>query len=307
VVEPDADHALLVRRYRETLAGVKSAPERDAGAMLGQQAALMLMAARSADRLARVDAPAREPAAGIFVAPPYAKMPRSITAVALAPFGIRSAQAFDPGTPPAPGSDAASRELAEVRAFGALASTTRSADQTAAALFWIASEPADFTALLTQAIESRKLDALDTARIAALDALISVDATIVSAIEKERYVRWRPESAIAGPFAAAADREAGWESLAPAPPSPEYPSTGATSAGTLEVELPRLLGLAGPIEIQNSHTYQKRRWQDAAALADEMAASRIWAGAHVRSSIEAGRRVGRRVASEILDRQLLPR
>ncbi len=305
VVEPDADQALLVRRYRETLAGVKAAPERDAGVVLGQQAALMLLAARSADRLARVDAPPREAAAGVFVTPSYAKGPRSVMVVALAPFGIRSVQALDPGPPPAPASDAATRELTEVRAIGALASTTRSADQTAAALFWNSSEASDFRPLFVGAIEARKLDALDAARVAALDALIGIDGSIVNGVQKEQYVHWRPETAIAGPFAL--DRVSGWEPLAPAPPSPQYPSGGATAAGTLEVELPRLLGLAGPIEIQNGHTYQKRRWPDASALAEEMSNSRIWAGAHFRSAIDAARRVGRQVASEILDRQLLPR
>ena len=305
VVEPDADQALLVRRYRETLAGVKAAPERDAGVVLGQQAALMLMAARSADRLARVDAPAREAAIGVFVAPSYAKGPRSLTALTLAPFGVRSVQAFDPGPPPAPTSEAAMRELADVRANGALASATRSADQTAAALFWNSSEGSDFRPLFVAAIEARKLDALDTARVAALDALIGIDGSIVNSVQKEQYVHWRPETAIAGPFAL--ERVAGWEPLVPAPPSPQYPSGGATGAGTLEVELPRLLGLAAPIEIQNGHTFQKRRWPDAAALADEMASSRVWAGAHFRSAIDAGRRVGRQVATEILDRQLLPR
>ena len=55
VLEPDADQALLARRYRETLATVKVAGEREVGAILGQQAALMLLAARSPDRLGRVE------------------------------------------------------------------------------------------------------------------------------------------------------------------------------------------------------------------------------------------------------------
>jgi len=92
-----------------------------------------------------------------------------------------------------------------------------------------------------------------------------------------------------------------------APNSPDYPSTGAMSAGLLEVELPRLFGVDGTIEWRNSATQQTRRWPNAAALAEELGASRIWAGAHFRSAVDAGRRVGREVAREILDRQLLPR
>jgi len=305
VVEPDADHALLVRRYRETLAAVKVAGEREAGAILGQQAALMLLASRSADRLGRVEPRASAAAAGVFVEAPGSKMPRSVAIANLAPFGVRSVAAFDPGPPPLVGSDAAAREIAEVRAIGGAAGTVRSADQTAAALFWIGNDPADFSAWLRGVLEARKLDALDLARIAALDAMIGIDSAIVGTTLKERYVHWRPESAIAGPFAS--ERDAAWQPMVRAPNSPQYPSTGAMSAGLLEVELPRLFGVDGAIEWRNGQTQQSRRWPNAAALADELGTSRIWAGAHFRSAVDAGRRVGRDVAREILDRQLLPR
>lgn len=307
VVEPDADQALLVRRYRETLASVKSAPEREAGIVLGQQAALMLLVVRSADRLFRVEPPARDAAAGVFVAPGYVKMPRSIAITGLMPFGVHSVQAFDPGPPPSLASDGAARETAETRALGAAASTSRSADQTAAALFWNSDDPSDFSTMLKAALEPRKLDPLDLARMFALDAMISVDANIINTTLKERYAHWRPESAIAGPFAAPADRDPDWQSLVRAPNSPQYPSGGGNFAGTIEVELPRLFALNGPIEWRNGQTGQSRRWPNAAAMADEVAASRVWAGAHFRSAVEAGRRVGRQVASEILGRQLLPR
>jgi hypothetical protein len=73
-----------------------------------------------------------------------------------------------------------------------------------------------------------------------------------------------------------------------------------------EIELPRLFAMSGPVEWRNGQTGQLRRWPNVAAMADEMGASRVWAGAHFRSSVDAGRRVGRQVATEILDRQLLP-
>ena len=141
----------------------------------------------------------------------------------------------------------------------------------------------------------------------ALDAMISVDDNIVNTRLKERYGHWRPESAIAGPFAAPADRDPDWQSLVRVPNSPQYPSGGDNFAGTLEVELPRLFGITGPVEWRNSQSGQTRRWPNASSAADEIAASRVWAGVHFRSAVDAGRRVGRQVASEILERQLLPR
>ena len=307
VVEPEADHALLARRYRESLAAVKSAPEREAGAVLGQQAALLMLSARSGDRLFRVEAPVREAAAGVFVTPTYAKTPRSIAITMLAPFGIRSVPALDPGPPPPLGGDTANRDIAGTRSLGAAASTARSADQTAAALFWNSGDPSDFSTMLKAVLEPRKLEPLEVARMLALDAMISVDTSIASATFKERYAHWRPQSAITGPFAAESDRDPAWQSLVRAPNSPQYPSGGATFAGAAEVELPRVFALAGPIVWRNGQTGQERRWPDAAAFADEVASSRVWAGVHFRTSIEAGRRLGGRIAAEILDRQLLPR
>ena len=306
-VEPEVDQALLLRNYRDTLAAVKAAPERDAGVALGSRAAALLLAARASDRLGRVESVLKEPGPGVYVKPGYAKMGSSVTLAGLAPFGVRSIPAFDPGPPPATGSEAAARDIAEVRALGAVQSVTRSADQTAAALFWNSGDPADYAALVTPVLEARKLDALDTARILALDALISVDTNIVIVAFKERYKHWRPETAIAGPFAAPADREAGWQALVRVPNSPDYPSGGGSGAGTLEVVLPRLMGATGPLEWRNSQTQQTRLWPDAAALANEFASARVWAGVHFRSAVDAGRKVGRGVATEILDRQLLPR
>jgi hypothetical protein len=307
IVEPDADQALLVRRYRETLAAVKSAPEREAGAALGRQAALMLLVARSNDRLERVEPKAVDAGPGVFTTPSYAKMPRSIAIAGLAPFGVRSVTAFDPGPPPPIGSTAAARETADVRVVGALASATRSGDQSAAALFWNSGESSDFTGWQTATLEARKLDALDVARVAALDAMISLDSGIVGTLLKERYLHWRPEAAIAGPYAAPADADATWQPLVRVPNSPQYPSSGGIGAGVSEVELPRLYAVNGAVEWRNGQTGQARRWPNAAALADELTSARVWAGVHFRSSVEAGRRVGRQVATEILDTQLLPR
>jgi len=306
-LETDADQALLLRRYRESLAAVKSAAERDAGATLGQQAALMLLLARAGDRTGRVEPPPVTPGPGVFTTPSYARMPRSIAIIGIAPFAVRSVTAFDPGPPPAVGSAAASRDIAEVRTLGSSTGSTRSGEQTAAALFWNSGEPSDFSSMVRPVLEARKLDTLDIVRILAFDALINIDGNIVTSVLKERYAHWRPEAAIAGPYAAAADAAKDWQGLVRSPNSPDYPSGAATAAGVLEIELPRLFAMNGPIEWRNGQTGQLRRWPDAAAMAEEMCGSRVWAGAHFRGSVEAGRRVGRQVAAEILDRQLLSR
>jgi hypothetical protein len=223
-LETDADQALLLRRYRESLAAVKSAAERDAGATLGQQAALMLLLARAGDRTGRVEPPPVTPGPGSSPRPRTRAMPRSIAIIGIAPFAVRSVTAFDPGPPPAVGSAAASRDIAEVRTLGSSTGSTRSGEQTAAALFWNSGEPSDFSSMVRPVLEARKLDTLDIVRILALDALINIDGNIVTSVLKERYAHWRPEAAIAGPYAAAADAAKDWQGLVRSPNSPDYPS-----------------------------------------------------------------------------------
>jgi hypothetical protein len=305
--EPEADHALLLRSYRETIAGVSAAPERDAGAALGARAALLLLAARSTDSLARVEPAWREAGPGVYVKPDDAKMGWSATLAGLTPFGVASMAALDPGPPPATGSEAALREIAETRALGGSASAARTGDQTAAALFWNSGEPADFTNLIKPVLEARKLDALDTARILALDAIINIDSDIAIATFKDRYQHWRPVAAIGGPHAAPAEREPGWQPLVRTPNNPQYPSGGGVGSGALEAELPRLIGLTGAVEWRNGQTQQTRRWTDVPTMAAELALARVWAGVHFRSAIDAGRRIGRQIATEVMDRQLVPR
>jgi hypothetical protein len=70
-------------------------------------------------------------------------------------------------------------------------------------------------------LEARKLDTLDIVRILALDALINIDGNIVTSVLKERYAHWRPEAAIAGPYAAAADAAKDWQGLVRSPNSPD--------------------------------------------------------------------------------------
>jgi hypothetical protein len=95
-LETDADQALLLRRYRESLAAVKSAAERDAGATLGSRRRdAAACARRRPDR--RVEPPPVTPGRGLSPRPRTRAMPRSDRIIGIAPFAVRSVTAFDPG------------------------------------------------------------------------------------------------------------------------------------------------------------------------------------------------------------------
>lgn len=305
--QPDADHDVLKKAYKEQLDKVKDANAKAAGVRLGQHAALLLLEARAHDRLERIDAATHEAAPGKFVIPPESKTRAPVTMARMKPFGVASIAGFDPGPPPKPDSDTALDNAREIRGAGARDSATRTADQTAAALFWN-SDPisGEFAKLIRTSVEARKLGLLDTARLLALDQMSGFDASVAEIAFKEKYGHWRPETAIAGPHAHASVKQADWKPLTRTPSQDEYPGGFPVLGGLLEVVLPRLYEVKTPISWRNPKTGQTRVWADVSALAREVGYSRLWTGAHFRNSIEAGLTLGRRVASEVIETQLRP-
>lgn len=305
--QPDADHEVLKKAYKDRLDKVKDVNAKAAGVVLGQHAALLLLEARAQDRLERIDAATHEAAPGKFVLPPESKTRASVTMARLKPFGIASITRFDPGPPPKADSEAALNDAREIRAAGARDSATRTADQTAAALFWN-SDPLsnEFTKLIRTAVEARKLGLLDTARLLALDQMSGFDASVAEIAFKEKYGHWRPETAIAGPHAHASVKQADWKPLTRAPSQEEYPGGFPVLGGLMDVVLPRLYEVKTPISWRNPKTGQTRVWPDVPTLAREIGYSRLWTGAHFRNSIESGLTLGRRVATEVIETQLRP-
>jgi hypothetical protein len=306
-VQPGVDHVALTKAYSERIQKVTDRAAREAGIALGRTAALRLLAARSADALGHIDPATLEPAPGRFAIPPDRKTRASVATARLQPFAIKSLAAYDPGPPPVATSEVALSHIREIKAVGAAQSTTRTADQTAAALFWNSSQSFDDFVMTVQArLEARKLAPVEVARILALDWLIDMDARIAEVAFKEKYGQWRPETAIAGPHAHASLRDAEWKPLTRTPSQEEYPGGFAVLGGMLSVMLPRLYDVQTPIVWRNPGTGQTRTWTSVPVLTQEIAYSRLWTGAHFRYSIDAGYTLGQRIAKHIIDQQLLP-
>lgn len=305
--EPDVDHAALKKAYKDQLDKVKDAAAKAAGIVLGRHAALLLLEARAPDRLERIEAAAHEAAPGKFVIPPESKTRASVTMARMKPFAVSSIAAFDPGPPPKPDSTVALNDAREIRAAGARDSTVRTADQTAAALFWN-TDPlsSEYNKLIRGTIEARKLGLLESARLLALDQMIGFDSSVTEIAFKEKYGHWRPETAIAGPHAHDSVKQADWKPLTRTPSQEEYPGGFPVVGGLLEVVLPRLFEMKSTISWRNPKTGQTRSWPDAPTLAREVGYSRLYTGAHFRTSIEAGLTLGRRVATEVIDTRLRP-
>lgn len=302
--EPQAEHGNLARAYSDAIARLPEGAPRQAGIALGLRAAQALLSLRANDSFERIDGPKPAAAAGVFQPVAGRRSGFRVDKQPLAPFGVARLEAFEPGAPPSPDSDLGKREQAEVKALGGRQSTNRSADQTAAALYWNASPPSDEHEFIKTLLAANPLPALETARLLALMSVSDFDSRLLASQLKLKYQRWRPQTAISSEFTPAAQRDGNWEPLMRTPADPEYPSGYGLWAGMADALYP----LMQPKTLTrfNSATGQTRSWASVDALATEMASSRVWGGVHFRSSVEAGRRLGRQVAEEVMATQLQP-
>lgn len=304
---PGADHTALAKALEESLKPVTDAAAKAKGSALGKRVAYALLAARADDVFARVEPARRDAAAGVYELAGDYKMESSVAIARMRPFAIASVSAYDPGPPPAIDSATARRDLAEVKAVGARHSTTRTADQSVAAVFWNSGEDSDGLPFFQRIADARKLSSLDFARMMALSDMAEFDSRIVYVGIKDKYRYWRPVNAIRGKFADAASGDATWESLIATPPNPDYPSGGGVGGGYFMAFL-TAFDPAGtvPLSWKNTAIGVTRTWPNAQAMSAELAASRVWGGIHFRNSVDTGYRIGKRVAEDVFASQLKP-
>ena len=183
------------------------------------------------------------------------------------PFFLQSGDQFRPPPPPAFGSPAFLAALAEVRHF----SDTRTPEQLRIAQFWAMPAVGSFwNEEATDRIARHHLNERRSAYTLALMHMAMMDANIACHDAKFTYWFIRPyraDPAIVTPIAR--------------PPHPSYPSDHACVSGSAA----DVLGDIFPSDAGRL-----------AALADEAAESRLYAGIHYRFDKDAGLRIGRQVA-----------
>jgi hypothetical protein len=297
---------MLDERLRTMLARVPDGPAKTAGIVLGKRAAMALLLARASDDFSALAPTPGSSGPGIYELTPEHKRPSSVHWINVRPLGIQSLAVCDPGAPPAWDSSEATGDGMHSKTIGGRVSAVRTADQTAAALFWNATDDTDELGALRALAEARKLTALKTARLLALFGIAGIDGAICTAVIKDKYRVWRPYSAIRGTYAIPSLRDDAWMPLITTPANPDYPSGTAIVAGIYERLLSSLNPLGGMLAWKSRATKQTRSWPTPEALSQEMAESRVWGGIHSRFAVEAGLIVGRRIADEVLATHLLP-
>jgi len=130
--KPMLDAALSV-----TLAKIPDGQAKTDGVSLGKQVGEQTVALRVGDGADAKVAFNPKPGVGAYVPTPPQALPAILPQWgAVTPFVLRGNVALEWKGPPAPGSAAFARDYEEVKSVGARQSSTRSADQTAAAVFW---------------------------------------------------------------------------------------------------------------------------------------------------------------------------
>jgi hypothetical protein len=226
------------------------------------------------------------------------------------PLALESLTQFDPGPPPAIGSEQYQDDLAEVRAIGAAGATggARTYEQELTAKYFAALPFGPMQEGLRGVATGQGMDISDSARLFAATNTSIADAIGTAWNAKLRYMWWRPISAIReviddGDPTTIAD--ATWNSLLPAPPYPEWPSGLCSVIAAMTTSIEHVTGEALNLTLGTT-LVGYRTWTDKDTLDGTAVEARIWSGIHFRTSDEEAIEIGDESASYILDRYFAP-
>jgi hypothetical protein len=209
-------------------------------------------------------------------------------------------------------SRAYARDLNEVKSLGALHSTTRTTDETDAAIFWQDPALAMWNRAYRGLAASQSLTLDDTARMLAMTNLAAADAAIGCWNAKYHWNFWRPITAIReadtdGNPATTADPNwlplfdpstpvAAGPPLA-TPPFPDHPSGHACATAAIVHSLQYFFGTDHiGFTVHSNRSGTSRSFARLSDALREVINARVWAGIHFRTADIQGAKLGKKVA-----------
>lgn len=194
-------------------------------------------------------------------------------------------------------------EFNRVKALGRATGSTRTKNQTDAALFWNENAVAMWTRIARQLSTGRGLNTVENARYFAMLYTTTADAVISCFDDKERWHFWRPTTAIQ----LAADdgnpdtvADPAWTALLPVPPYPDHPSGHNCLSGSVVRTLQQFYG-TNRMSFSATNTIAEpditRSFSSFSQAIHEIRRARIWGGLHFWTPDAQGARLGRRVAN----------
>jgi hypothetical protein len=311
----------LQSSYDTTLGHVPDGAAQDGGVEVGEAAAAAMLTARLGDgRGGSFTFPQGTDPGEWRSGPPQG--PAGLVAVDPAPwvgfvrpFLVPNVDMLRTGGPYALTSKKYTLDFNEVKEVGSLTSTTRTADQTAAAIFWQDNGIAIWNRVYRSLATERGLDVADSARFFAMTNLAGADASIGCWNDKAYHSFWRPitairEAATDGNGATTADP--GWVPLfdptvaVSGPPLitpgvPDHPSGHTCISGAIvhtmqqffgsdEVAITAVSNKCLPAPCPN------RSFSQLSLALQEIIDARVWSGIHFRNADVQGAELGKRVA-----------
>ena len=310
---PDAAVDLVEAAYIAALDGIREGPAKRKGILIGQAAAAAILKLRTADG---AEAPfldfsyiaGSRPGDFQFIPDlPFAAAPLwgKVT-----PFVLSSSSDYQPKPP----YDVRSRKYAadfnEVKSLGYKNSTTRTAEQTEIALFWVEGSPQGWNRITRRVAARNGLDLWQNARLFALLNLASADAYIADFQNKYLFEFWRPITAIRAADGDGNPRtvaQPNWDSLVGTPPAPDYPSGHSGQGGAMSEVLARFFG--DRVHFRTTSTTQPgvtRSFRSFSQAAEENGNSRIYIGFHFRHAVTEGIKLGSKVGKVAFTHYLRP-
>jgi hypothetical protein len=304
--------------YAATLMAISDGPIKDEGVRVGAAAALAMLDARKDDGFMAaftfsigLEAGDWRPV-GFSLDPPAAGARDPDPWVGnLKPFLIESPSQFRSEGPNLLTSAAYAEEFNEVKEIGALSSSTRTADQTTAAIFWQFAPIALWNRLARDLSAEHGVAVADEARLLAMINLAGTDAAIGCWNDKYYWNFWRPRAAIReadtdGNPATVADPA--WESLfhpstattppIATPPFPDHPSGHGCLSGAVLQTFREFFGTDKVAFDVHSGRFpgQPRHFDRFSNATKEIIDARVWGGIHFRTADVQGAVLGKKVA-----------
>src|SRR5437667_2753113 len=228
------------------------------------------------------------------------------------PFLVPSAEMLRTDGPNALSSAAYTEDFNEVKEVGSLTSTTRTPDQTDAAIFWQDHAHALFNRIFRTLAVSQQLDIVDSARLFAMENLAGADASIGCWNDKYYWQFWRPITAIRE-----ADTDGNPDTQADptwlplfdpstavshppllvTPPFPDHPSGHTCNTGAFVHTLQNFFGTDKiAVTAFSNKSCTTRSFERFSDILSEVIDARVWAGIHFRTADVQGAVLGNKIA-----------
>jgi len=313
IAEAPSQRAVLDSALAAALNNVSDSAGKTDGIAFGKQVAEKLLASRANDGFSnKVEFKFPAPGLGVWQQTPQFGPMLFYVWGQMQPMAIKNVKEYDLGGPPALDSEQFAKDYNEVKSVGARKSSTRTADQTAVAVFWTVATMMPWNGAAQSASKAHNLSVVENARLFALLNIAAHDAQIVGIEQKARYNFWRPYNAIrypGGPGNSALTGDPSWEPLLNTPGFQDYPSGHCIDSGAA---LGALLAIFPDDKVNYSHTWipavgVTRSWSSFTQMAKEVEDARVWAGIHYRTADEHGTRMGRKVAEYAVSNIMQPK